>query len=168
MSIEVGKRSCSITDVPVVVEQERVQERVKKKVIKVVENNQVIGTEVHDVRPIKLCCTFAGHKCIALVDSGASGNFVSRSYVEKNKLLCKPLQGCASTTVKLANGHVEDISRCVTGQLVVSGSTEPITLTVITLHGYDIILGMPWLVKHNPSVDWCKGGITLVMLLILI
>ena len=139
----------------------RVPERVKKKGLPV-ESNQVIGVDgPYNVKPIKLRCTFAGHKCIALFDSGASGNFVSRSYVDKNKLLCQPLQGSTPTTVKLANGHVENISSCITGQLVIDGHVDQITLTVIELDGYDIILGMPWLVKHNPRVDWCQGVVTL-------
>ncbi|MGN6618758.1 MAG: reverse transcriptase family protein, partial [Ilyomonas sp.] len=131
-----------------------------KQVLVVHESNQLVGVDgPHDVKPIKLCCTFAGHKCTALLDSGASGNFISRSYVNKNKLLCKPLQGCASTMVKLANGHVENISECVYGQLIIDGRDESIMLTVIELDGYDIILGMPWLVKHNPCVDWTSGDV---------
>ena len=112
------------------------------------------------MKPIKLQCIFTGHKCTALIDSGASSNFISKAFVMKRKLSMRPLQG-ASTTVRLANGQLERISKCVHGDLVIDNSSEQITFTVIKLHGYDIILGMPWLAKHDPMIDWKTGRVSL-------
>ena len=34
------------------------------------------------------------------------------------------------------------------------GFEGTITPLIVPLHGYDLILGMPWLTNHNPHIDW--------------
>jgi len=37
---------------------------------------------------------------------------------------------------------------------------EELTFDVVGMATYYIILGMPWLKKHNPVIDWKKGVLT--------
>ena len=39
--------------------------------------------------------------------------------------------------------------------------TERATFYVTTLGGVELILGHPWLVKHNPEIDWKLGKVAL-------
>jgi hypothetical protein len=38
---------------------------------------------------------------------------------------------------------------------------ERLSLYIWPLDGPDIILGLPWLVHHNPAIDWVKGTLSL-------
>ena len=38
---------------------------------------------------------------------------------------------------------------------------EEITLDVFGMATHDVILGLPWLRKHNPSIDWVKRTLSL-------
>ena len=45
--------------------------------------------------------------------------------------------------------------------LLLSGNHhEQIELFVIPAAGTSVILGLPWLVRHNPAVDWTASAIT--------
>src|ERR1700730_5366015 len=37
---------------------------------------------------------------------------------------------------------------------------ESIMLSVIPLVGYDVIVGTTWLKRHNPSINWSTGMVT--------
>ena len=132
----------------------------------VFENNQLTqNTATHsNVSPIKVRATFDGHECCALLDSGASANFVSAAFVKKSGLSAEPLQGDATSsdvfTVKLANGAAEQVSKQVKGQLNIGGRAAEMSLTVVALDAYDVILGMPWFVANQPVIDWVNGDVS--------
>jgi hypothetical protein len=42
----------------------------------------------------------------------------------------------------------------------IGGLTESVELAIIPLVGYDVILGIPWLQRHNPSIDWASYSIS--------
>ena len=108
---------------------------------------------------IFISCTLGSFKCNALLNSGCSiyaciGDTFAQVFHQEP--LPKPrtlrsYDGKISTTthlvkikMSLANGaHQEDIPMFVT-----SG-----------LH-YDVILGMPWLKKHQPKIEWDSESVT--------
>ncbi|GMF57883.1 unnamed protein product [Phytophthora fragariaefolia] len=91
-----------------------------------------------------------------LVDSGASFNFATKASVAKNNALhASALEAPKSNTnvsVRLATGSIVS-TRKVTIPLSVKfdefNSVEPFTVLDMD-DRYDLILGMPWLAKHEP------------------
>ncbi|KAI2668694.1 Transposon Tf2-6 polyprotein [Labeo rohita] len=93
--------------------------------------------------------------CTALLDSGAEGNFMDFSFACHNRVPLLPLT--SSIAVHALNGQTLP---------TITTITEPITLTVSGNHRESIsfyildsphapvVLGHPWLIKHNPRIDW--------------
>ena len=42
-----------------------------------------------------------------------------------------------------------------------AGFADHLTLMIVGLGRPQVVLGMPWLAKHNPSIDWEKKTVTL-------
>lgn len=94
-----------------------------------------------------------GHSAIFLLDSGATGNFVSAAFVSKHQLATKPLP--EKHVVRLADGSQQQTSALVTKAPVRIGSYQDhFDLVALPLSGYDAIIGMPWLDQYNPTIDW--------------
>lgn len=91
----------------------------------------------------------------ALVDSGAEENFIDASLVKQWNLptesMEKPLVANALTGVRLA----QITHTTVPVSLTLSGNHhEQLRFLVINAPHVPIVLGHPWLVKHNPHIDW--------------
>ena len=103
----------------------------------------------------------AGNKVKILLDSGASRNFASRDFVRRANIA--PSMG-DRLRVRQANGQV--IATDLHAELVFSiGAAKFEEGFVITDlgaggdHPYDLILGKPWLTRHNPAVDWTTNTV---------
>lgn len=91
------------------------------------------------------------HSATILVDSGATGNFVSSSFVRSHGLAF----ASDATRIKLADGREQAAAGLLTAAPVRVGTyADTIDLTIADLSGYDIILGMSWLHHYNPAIDW--------------
>ena len=103
---------------------------------------------------LKLQGTVSGARATILIDCGATGNFISKSFV--SRFVRKPLPMEASMdTITLADGSSQPaggIHRSVPIRIMEYKDTLDFTST--TLGGYDVIFGMPWLLQYNPIVDW--------------
>lgn len=100
----------------------------------------------------------------ALIDSGATGNYVSTYAANwmKTRRKQEPYE------LLLVDGKAKRDNNGV-----VSEETTPTTMKMghhhelisldVTPMGrrYQIILGMPWMQKHNPSIDWARARIVL-------
>ena len=51
------------------------------------------------------------------------------------------------------------ITQDVVAALRIKGHSENIRLAVVSVH-YPIILGLDWLTRHNPAVDWASRKLT--------
>jgi hypothetical protein len=109
----------------------------------------------------KIRATIAGRRAIVLIDSGASCCFISSQFANRNHV---PLQ-CSDSpqTVTLATG--------VEAQTQYSSSNIPIRMRtyrdhldfmVLPLKESDVVLGMNWLRRLNPQVDWRGDSFQLV------
>jgi hypothetical protein len=95
-----------------------------------------------------------------LIDSGASYNFATKASVARNSMLyAKALEDSKSNSkvsVRLATGSIVS-TRKVLLPLTVKfddfNSVEPFIVLDMD-DRYALILGMPWLVKHEPWIDW--------------
>ncbi|KAL0147031.1 hypothetical protein M9458_057555 [Cirrhinus mrigala] len=105
--------------------------------------------------PVRLRWQRLDLHCTALLDSGAEGNFMDFSFARHNHVPLLPLT--SSIAVHALNGQTLP---------TITTITEPITLTVSGNHRESIsfyildsphapvVLGHPWLIKHNPWIDW--------------
>jgi hypothetical protein len=92
---------------------------------------------------------------VFLLDSGATGNFVSSAFVAEHNINTSPLP--TQDTVLLADGSVQKTSALVRGAAVkVDSYIDQLDFVALPLSGYDAIIGMPWLDQYNPSIDWRK------------
>ncbi|POM72771.1 LOW QUALITY PROTEIN: Gag protein, partial [Phytophthora palmivora] len=95
-----------------------------------------------------------GSRGLVLIDSGASTNFARRQTVARNgdkyaDALCER-EGRGQVSVRLADGTVVNVPGSD------FDSTE--SFLVLVMDKYDLILGMPWLAKHEPWID-SRGGL---------
>jgi hypothetical protein len=97
----------------------------------------------------------AGQPASVLIDSGASGNFVSSSFVDRHQQHLPQKQSMGAETITLADGSQQPTQGMVPSVLLTIASySNRVDLTSLPLAGYDVILGMPWLEEHNPHIHW--------------
>lgn len=101
---------------------------------------------------LKLAAHIGERAAIVLVDCGATGNFVSASFVRQHHLVVSSM--LAPPSVTLADGRRQEAEGLVITSVRIDSYCESLDLVVTELQGYDAILGMPWLQQHNPAVDW--------------
>jgi len=91
----------------------------------------------------------------ALLDSGATGMFVDKKFVEKNGFKLEKLE----RPVRIQNmNRTENSGRLVTYEIKVNmyyqEHVERMKLDVCDLGRTEVILGMLWLTIHNPEINW--------------
>jgi len=91
----------------------------------------------------------------ALLDSGATGLVMSSEFAKKQgfklKKLEKPMQ------VRNVDGTFNQkgpIENTVEVNIYYQGHRERTEIDVIGEQKWKVILGMPWLARHNPEIDW--------------
>jgi len=104
--------------------------------------------------------THEGVTVKALLDSGATGMFADKKFVERNGFKKEKLD--RAVKVKNVDG-TENSGGLVTHEIEVNmyyqGHVERMRLDVCDLGRTEVILGMPWLAAHNPEIDWEKGEV---------
>lgn len=115
------------------------------------ENPEILSSPA-----LKVDGFIAQRKSRILIDGGAEGNFISEALVRKLKLkklrLSKPkkVTGLQGQSCWL-NEAVPNVS------LKMGAHKEQTTLLVLPLGlDSDVVLGMPWLQRHNSQIDWVK------------
>ncbi|KAF1326689.1 Pol protein, partial [Globisporangium splendens] len=100
-----------------------------------------------------------GKKMTVLVDCGASQNFVSKAALEQSLQAYERLVHSGKREkmiVRLADGstvHTEGVQVELSFSFCDFVCKE--TFVVLAMGSkYDLILGMPWLAKHQPWIDW--------------
>lgn len=92
---------------------------------------------------------------VGMIDSGATGNFIHPvivsdfGFVTTPKQIIRPLHTVDGSPIQ--GGSVTHEVRL---RLDIDGHTEDISLDVANIRDNDIILGLPWLKRHNPIIDW--------------
>ncbi len=97
-----------------------------------------------------------------LMDSGAAGNFISSRTLAGFKIpRCKNDTTYQITTVQgkplgrgLVRSHTPEVSLHIG-----CFHEERISLLVLEEAVVDVVLGRPWLAKHQPTIDWRSGEI---------
>jgi hypothetical protein len=95
-----------------------------------------------------------------MVDCRVTENFVDKKYAEKIQI---PMDTKKVPCQVLSVDGREVTSRPVTYdtivELIVNNHCEKIKLHCITIGNSPIIVGLLWLCKHNPTIDWRKGKV---------
>lgn len=97
----------------------------------------------------------------AMIDSGASGNFIDTRLVQ---LLELPTRAKSSPIpLYVIDGRLSEdgpITQECRLHLVIGDHVEIITANITQCGRFNLILGKPWLKKHNPAIDWKKDQLT--------
>ena len=101
-------------------------------------------------------------KVDALLDSGATGCFIDKSWALKRRIELKPLKNPIPVlNVDGTWNQAGDITHFVSIILKIGKHAEKLWCAVTRLEKTPLILGHTLLRKHNPDVDWSSGKITL-------
>jgi hypothetical protein len=105
--------------------------------------------------PVKLC---VGHQIVettALIDSGATGNFLDLGLLSLANFplqrLPKPIQ---AYNVDGSTNRKGTILWKTKVPVLPFQKTDDLELMIVSLGCKQIILGMPWLKTQNPRIDW--------------
>ena len=97
---------------------------------------------------------------IALVDSGASANFIDRKFALENGI---KFRNITSRTVSLLDGVgnmvLTDEEAVIFLQFEGPFGPMWITCLVLDLCSFPVILGLPWLREHDPFISWSRMSI---------
>ncbi|XP_049339640.1 uncharacterized protein LOC125804612 [Astyanax mexicanus] len=106
---------------------------------------------------VVLFCQSSSFVFPALIDSGAEGNFIHEQLTRQLQIPFEQLENPM---------RLSAVDGTPVGRGAVSHTTTPVKLNVSALHSeeirffvmkdtnYQIILGLPWLKKHNPLISW--------------
>ena len=96
----------------------------------------------------------------ALLDSKATGLVMSSEFARKQgfklKKLERPMQVRNVDRSFNKEGPIENM---VEVNIYCKGCVERTEIDVIGGQKWSVILGMPWLVCHNPEIDWSTGEV---------
>src|ERR1700735_1860183 len=96
-----------------------------------------------------------------LLDSGAGGIFLDQNYARKLKVkettLSTPI---VARNVDGTPNKKGTIRSYVNLQFKIGGKSFDERFYITGLGKQKMILGLPWLKRHNPLVDWTKGTLT--------
>src|SRR3954471_21745542 len=93
-----------------------------------------------------------------LIDSGATGNFISQQAVDHFSF---SIDSVPSISIVFANGAKGVCNKAATAAyLCFQDHEERINLRVVSLPKHDVILGKTWLEKWNPIINWRTHQIT--------
>jgi hypothetical protein len=91
----------------------------------------------------------------ALVDCGATGDFIDSEYVISHNLPVRPLlQPIPVLNVDGSPNQAGGITGVVDVVVDYKGHSERLQLAITQLGKQHVILGYSWLQKHNPEIDW--------------
>jgi hypothetical protein len=127
-----------------------------------VEDEQVLSLSTVQEHPSHFCLPVAlilNNKRIdtyAMIDSGATGNFVNQEFVKKYNLVTSPLSEELSLNVvdgrPIASGKIS--KEVVSALFIKNCHLENVSFFVSAIGPFPVILRLPWLEKHNPSIQW--------------
>jgi len=97
----------------------------------------------------------------AMIDSGATEDFIEREVCNKHGI--KMIKAKNPREIYLADGKpraMGPVTHMTKVPMDISSHRELATFQVANLQNHEVILGMPWLREHNPTIDWNDKRIT--------
>ena len=98
----------------------------------------------------------------ALIDSGADGQFINTKFAIKHRIPMTPLPRPIPVLNVDGTPNHQGIITHFTWRWIQMGSKQFTCRFLVTSLGKeDIILGLPWLKRYNPSIDWQNKTLTI-------
>ena len=98
---------------------------------------------------------------LAMLDSGASGSFVNESFVDRHKISTK--KKSIPNEVQLIDGSLISSGPIKQETLPIRVSighhSETMSFDIVNLGKYPLLLGIDWLLLHNPIINWKNKSI---------
>ena len=97
----------------------------------------------------------------AMIDSGATEDFIDQEVCNKHGI--KMIRAKNPREIYLADGKPSAmglVTHMTKVPMDISSHRELVTFQVANLQNHEVILGMPWLRNHNPTIDWNDKKIT--------
>ena len=102
------------------------------------------------------------YRVTALIDSGASSNFVSQSFVQRHNIPTR--EKLTPTPLSSLNGEPftsEGVTHYSTDfTMNLDGHEEKLNFNIVPIQLYQIVLGIPWLIKHDPNILWSQNKLS--------
>ena len=112
--------------------------------------------------PVKLVTGTQIVETTTLIDCGATGNFIDIGLLSKANFplqrLPKPIQAYNVDGTVNAKGTIRWKAHT---DILFSQTKETADLMILSLGRQQIILGMPWLRKWNPRIDWSMNTVSI-------
>jgi len=96
-----------------------------------------------------------------MIDSGATEDFIDREVCNKHGI--KMIKAKNPREIYLADGKpsaMGPVAHMTKVPMDISSHRELATFQVANLQNHEVILGVPWLKEHNPTIDWNDKRIT--------
>ena len=95
-----------------------------------------------------------------MIDSGATALFLDHSFIVKNNISLTPLrQPIDLYNIDGSSNQAGRITHFAHLKLTLDGFDEWTDFLATNLGGENVILGLPWLRKVNPHINWQQGQI---------
>ena len=112
--------------------------------------------------PIRLAAETQIIETTTLIDCGATRNFINISLLSKANFplhhLPKPIHAYNVDGTANVKGTIRWKAHM---EILFSHSKENADLMVLSLGRQQVILGMPWLHKWNPKIDWISNTVSI-------
>jgi len=96
-----------------------------------------------------------------MVDSGATALFLNQEFITRHHVKTFPLKRPIGVfNIDGSANRAGQITHFARLALTVDGQERWTDLLVTNLGSEDLILGLPWLRKANPDIDWEKGRLS--------
>ena len=95
-----------------------------------------------------------------LLDSGAKGLFMNQTFIEKNQIPTIPLlKPIIPWNVDGTTNQSGKSTHCTWAHIVFNDQQLLMRFLITNTRKSDVLLGLPWLKEHNPTIDWKTGRI---------
>lgn len=112
--------------------------------------------------PVQLTGDHRSTSTTALLDSGATATFIHPRFVKKHHIRTQELPKSKPLyNVDGSQNSSGNISKAATLTLTINNHKERVAFLVADIGPDDIIIGHNWIGKHNPSIDWAQGELSL-------
>ena len=99
----------------------------------------------------------------ALLDSGVTGLVMSSEFARKQGFKLKKLERPMNVrNVDRLLNKERPIEHTVEVNIYYQGYRERTEIDVIRGQKWTVILGMPWLARHNPEINWRTGEVKMM------
>lgn len=111
---------------------------------------------------VTLCGRNHSKEVVAMVDCGTSNTFLNRHFIEiiqvRTRTLTDPIDVYNVDGSINKAGQIKEVAMLT---MDIDGHSEKVAFPVTDIGKEDVIIGLDWLRKHNPDVNWEDGSLRL-------